>query len=310
MSDTAADRLIRFVEDIGWKGRIVPIERLASLRDAIDDLHTRRLIDEDLYRNQLGFLSFSPPADLPGARSIIVVAVPTPQMRIVFHWRGKPVPAVAPPTYVNYTRRTETAQAALDSHLGRAGYLVAKTRLPLKTLAVRSGLAFYGRNNITYVPGMGSFLQLAGAFSDLPAGGDPWGEPRALDRCEACVVCMRKCPTGAITKERFLLHAERCLTYHNEATRDFPAWIDPSWHHCLVGCMRCQVSCPEDAAVKNWFEDRCEFSESETALFLERVPLERLPQETASKLRSLEINEDYKSLCRNLSMIVEPARSP
>lgn len=306
MNETAAARLTRFVEESGWKGRMVPIERLASLRDAIHDLHARRLIDEDLYRGQLRFLSFSPPAELPGARSIIVVAVPTPQMRVVFHRRGKPVPAVVPPTYVSYNRRTETAQAALAGYLARDGFRVAKTRLPLKTLAVRSGLAFYGRNNITYVPGMGSFLQLAGAFSDLPVSADPWGEPRALERCESCVVCLRKCPTGAITKERFLLHAERCLTYHNEATCDFPTWIDPSWHHCLIGCMRCQVSCPEDAAVKDWFEDRVEFSEAETALFLDRVPLERLPEETASKLRSLEINEDYKSLCRNLSMIVEP----
>ena len=99
-----------------------------------------------------------------------------------------------------------------------------------------------------------------GAFSDLPCDGDPWREPKALERCESCVACLRNCPTGAITRDRFLLRAERCLTYHNEAAGDFPGWIDPSWHHCLIGCLRCQTACPENKAVLEWFEDRAEFS--------------------------------------------------
>jgi epoxyqueuosine reductase len=68
--------------------------------------------------------------------------------------------------------------------------------------------------------------------------------------------------------------------------------------------MRCQTVCPENRAVVKCFEDRVEFSEQETALFIQRVPLDRLPAETAAKLLSLEINEDYRLLCRNLSMIV------
>jgi epoxyqueuosine reductase len=151
---------------------------------------------------------------------------------------------------------------------------------------------------------MGSFLQLVGAFSDLPCDDDPWREPKMLDRCESCVACLRLCPTGAITSDRFLLHAEQCLTYHNEASVDFPSWIDPSWHDCLIGCMRCQLACPENKTVQEWFEDRAEFSEQETALFLQRVPLDQLPPETAAKMRSLEINEDYRLLCRNLSMVL------
>jgi hypothetical protein len=59
--------------------------------------------------------------------------------------------------------------------------------------------------------------------------------------------------------------------------------------------------------VLEWLEDRGEFSEQETALFIQRVPLDRLPAETAAKLQNLEINEDYRLLCRNLSMIVGAA---
>lgn len=301
---TRAERFLNMIEKRGWKGRVVPIGHLADLKEAIFGRYERGLIDEALFREQLGFLSFDLPADLPGARSIAIVAVPTPQMRIAFHWQGERVPVVVPPTYVSYTPRTESVQAVLTAWLQHEGCRLAKPRLPLKALAVRSGLAFYGRNNICYIPGMGSFLQLVGAFSDLPCDSDPWREPEALDRCESCVACQRHCPTGAIAADRFLLHAERCLTYHNEAARDFPSWIDPSWHHCLVGCMRCQTACPENRAVLEWFEERPEFSEQETALFVQRVPLDRLPAETAAKVKKLEINEDCRSLWRNLSMII------
>jgi epoxyqueuosine reductase len=298
------ERLFNRIEDRGWMVRIVPIDRIADLREAIRGRYEDGLINEALYRAQLASFSFDLPVDLAGARSIVIVAVPTPQMRIVFHWQGERVPVVAPPTYVSHTPRTESVQAVLAAWLQHEGYRLAKPRLPLKTLAVRSGLAEYGRNNICYVSGMGSFLQLVGAFSDLPCDGDPWREPKALDRCKSCVACLRLCPTGAITIDRFLLRAERCLTYHNEAADDFPCWIDPTWHHCLIGCLRCQTVCPENRAVLEWFEDRAEFSEQETTLFIQRVPLDRLPAETLVKIKSLEINEDYRLLCRNLSMII------
>lgn len=299
-----AERLLAMLEGRGWKGRVVPVARLADLKQSVSGYYERGLIDKRLYQEQLGFFSFDPPADLPGVRSIVIAAVPTPQMRIVFHWQGEAVPVIVPPTYVRYTLRTEDAQDVMEGWLQSEGYRLAKPDLPLKTLAVCSGLACYGRNNICYVPGIGSFMQLVGAFSDLPDDGDPWREPKALERCDSCVACLRQCPTGAITGERFLLHAERCLTYHNEAANDFPNWIDPTWHHCLIGCMRCQIICPENKAVLNWVEDRAEFSEPETEFLIQRVAFDRLPPDTIRKIEDLEINEDYRLLCRNLSMII------
>ena len=299
-----AERLLDMIEERGWKGRIVAMDHLVDLRKAIRGRYEQGLLDAAFYSEQLGSFSFDPPAELAGARSMLVVAVPTAPMRVAFHWQGERVPVVVPPTYVSYTPRTDSVQAVLAGWLEKEGYGLARPRLPLKTLAVRSGLADYGRNNITYVPGMGSFHQLVGAFSDLPCDGDPWTEPKALDRCDSCVACLLRCPTGAITDERFLIHAERCLTYHNEAARDFADRIDPSWHHCLIGCMRCQSVCPENRAVLDWFEDRAEFSEQETNLLVQRVPLDQLPAETAAKLKSLEISEDHVLLCRNLSMIL------
>jgi len=298
-------RLIKMIREYGWRGKIIPIDHLDDLRNAIISRKQKNLIDEKLYQDQLSFFTFDPPADLPGARSILIVAVPTPQMRIFFQWRQKRVPVIVPPTYVSYTPRTENTQKVLEGWLKHEGYHLAKPQLPLKTLAAYSGLAKYGRNNICYVDGMGSFLQLVGAFTDLSCEEDPWQEPEKLDRCESCIACLQHCPTKAISHSRFLLHAENCLTYHNEASGDFPDWINPSWHHCLIGCLRCQTVCPENKAVIKWFEDRAEFSEQETALFLQGVPLSHLPEEMLIKIKSLEINEDYSLLCRNLSMLIK-----
>lgn len=299
------DKLFNMIKDHGWRGQIVPIDHLNDLHHAIISRKEQGLIDEKLYREQLSLFSFDPPANFPEVSSILILAVPTPQMRIFFQWQDKHVPVIVPPTYVSYTYRTNSIQEVLAAYLEREGYRLAKPQLPLKTLAAYSGLAKYGRNNICYVDGMGSFMQLVGAYSDLSCDSDPWQEPKKLDRCESCTACLQHCPTKAINTNRFLLYAEKCLTYHNEAANDFPSWINPSWHHCLIGCLQCQTICPENRAVINWFEDRAEFSEQETALFIKGKPFDQLPKNMVIKIKSLEINEDYRLLCRNLSMIIK-----
>ena len=121
--------------------------------------------------------------------------------------------------------------AILAEVLESGGYRAAKAVLPKKLLAVRSGLAAYGKNNITYVPGMGSFHGLVAVFSDLPAPEGTWRDAEMMEACHKCAACRRHCPTGAIDADRFLLRAERCLTFHNEKPVDvpFPGWIDAAW---------------------------------------------------------------------------------
>lgn len=304
---SCGSRLLNMLSSKGWQGRIVSADHLLDLEASIRDLSEGGLLDEGLSRSQLSGFTFGIPADLPGARSIVVVAVPVPQTRIFCHWKGTRLAVIVPPTYAGYAATTAATQDVLAEWLGRQGYRIARPLLPLKTLAVRSGLAQYGRNNLCYVPGMGSFLQLVGALSDMPCAEneDAWGDARALPRCESCVGCETRCPTGAVAADRFLLHAERCLTYHNESADELPGWIDPSWHHCLVGCMRCQTICPENKAVAGWFDDRAEFSELETALLASDRPFDLLPPDTARKMRGLELNEPVETLRRNLRLLLE-----
>jgi hypothetical protein len=48
-----------------------------------------------------------------------------------------------------------------------------------------------------------------------------------------------------------------------------------------------------------------DFSEKETTLFIQGVPLDQLPKEMVIKIKSLEINKIYRLLGRYLSMIFE-----
>ena len=174
----------------------------------------------------------------------------------------------------------------------------------MKLLAVQSRLGLYGRNNICYVPSMGSFLQLVAVYSNLPCRKDSWQEVQMMERCQNCHACRLNCPTGAIPSDRFLLRAELCIVFHNEKKGDvlFPDWMDPSWHNSVVGCMHCQRVCPENKDFLQWIEGREEFSEEETALLLDEIPLDQLPATTKRKLESLDLAEYLDRLHRNLGV--------
>ena len=319
------EELFSQLEERGYKGRIVSIQHLNDLQEEIKGHHRQGFFDEEFYQERLTGFAFSPPDGFPGARSLIVVAIPQPQIRVVFTWNGERLPLIIPPTYVAYEETNKQVEDLLAGILGPAGYRVAQAALPKKLLAVRSGLGAYGKNNICYVPGMGSFHRLAAFYSDLPCQEDNWQESQMMENCQNCSACLRKCPTGAIpsaspstglraglrtgTSERFLLRAERCITFHNERGSDFPfpAWLDPSWHNCLVGCLHCQRVCPQNKDFLEWIEGKEEFSQEETALLLEGGSLDQLPAATVRKLKQLDLIEYLDGLPRNLSVLFDKA---
>jgi epoxyqueuosine reductase len=302
---TIVEELSLQMKNRGYKCGIVSIQHLYDLQEEIELRRREGLFDEEFYRGYLTGFTFAPRDSLPEANSLMVVAVPQPQIQVVFTWNEKAVPLIVPPTYL-YKRETDKeVEDLLTETLAPAGYRVAQAALPKKLLAVRSGLGEYGRNNICYVPEMGSFHRLVAFYSDFACQEDSWRESQMMERCQNCYACRHNCPTGAITSERFLLLAERCITFRNEKPGDvpFPAWIDPSWHNCLVGCLHCQRVCPENKDFLPWIEGDETFSEEETAFLVEGVSLERLPVATAKKVERLDLIEYLDLLPRNLSVI-------
>lgn len=298
------DNLNKYSEKHGWRIRMLSVEHLQDLQDDVQMLHSQDLFDEEFFQERLSWFRFRVPDDLPKAKSLIVVAVPRPQSQAVFNWKGEPRVLTIPPTYVAYDEVRNRVEDSVTKIMSTDGYNVSRTRLPLKLLAVRSGLGFYGRNNICYVPSMGSFLQLVAVYSDMQCVKETWQEVQMMERCQDCYACRLQCPTNAISSDRFLLHAERCIVFHNERKGEipFPDWIDVSWHNSVVGCMHCQRVCPENKDFLQWMEGKEEFSEEETTFLLQGVSLDQLPITLIEKLKNLDMVQYLDSLPRNLGI--------
>ncbi|MBI0582625.1 MAG: epoxyqueuosine reductase [Methanomassiliicoccus sp.] len=293
------------MDNIGFSARTISVEHLKDLREDIEGPRREGEMDETFYREDLASFRFEVPAELPDARTIIVVARPQPALMVLAHHQGRVRPLTVPPTYADSAEVTAKALEALNDAAGPGSYRFVRAVLPLKTLAARSGLAMYGKNNIAYIPKFGSYHRLTAFFTDMPCEEDQWQDREVLAGCDSCQACVRECPTGAIPRERFLLRAEKCLTYLNEkeASIHFPAWLDPSAHNAMIGCMRCQKVCPYNRKVLDWTSLRGELSEEETALLLSGRWSGEEAKALEEKLKGMGL--DLSVFPRNLVVLLE-----
>jgi epoxyqueuosine reductase len=285
------------------KGKLTSAGNVKKLEEKFITSHQRGDFDEVFYQRELVHFDFKIPQNNAEWKSIIVVAVPQPHVRITFHPNGEPFPCIVPSTYSHKT--DDFARKVIESVLSPIEYRLEAVQLPLKSLAVHCGLAEYGRNNISYVKGLGSFNRLVAFYSDFPCLKDDWREPKVMERCEKCTVCQKMCPTGAIPTDRFLLRAERCITFHNESAHELPNWLDPVWHRCLVGCLICQKTCPVDREFVDNIEDGPTFSPAETDLILKDTPEYLMPAETLAKFKEMDLMEYWGLLGRNLQLLFD-----
>lgn len=253
----------------GLTCRLVSVSHFSDLKEVLESLQREGKFAKGIYEEHYARFNYELPKEAKFAKSIIAVAVPVPAMRLTFVHDGRELKTILPPTYADGAAINNSAKATLEKTL--KPYKFVWETLPFKTLAARSGLAKYGRNNITYVGDFGTFNRLTAYFTDLPCDEDQWQEPEALPTCAKCKACRNACPTGAITSDRFLIRVERCITCMNErpSSEPFPDWVKPEWHNALAGCMHCQNVCPHNRKVIGWAEDKASFSESETDYLLE-----------------------------------------
>ena len=306
MSDAALwDAALAALDERGWRARVVGAERLDHVRARVE----RALASADFPEAVAGEIAeetaFTLPEELPQPRSVIVAALARPLTQATLVWHGEERTVHVPPHYAGYYDVPDEVAKLVNAALEPAGCRAARCDPPLKTLAACAGLARYGRNNITYVPALGSYLQLACCVSDAPPPDDaPWGEPLALERCEQCNACLRACPTGAIGADRFPLHTERCLTLHNESREPFPNWIEPQWHSCAVGCLRCQRVCPENVGLHLATEPPQRFDAEETEAILAARDLADVSETTRAKLERCGLDYSPIIIGRNLRVLL------
>jgi epoxyqueuosine reductase len=283
--------------------RTISIAHLEELKEELQRWKQEGIIGKKFYERNYGFFEFGIDKIPFKPQSIIIIAIPQGIIPLAWHYQGKTHQVILPPTY-RYTSDRARCLELLSRVFQREGYSAVRAVLPCKLLAVHSGLGRYGRNNLCYVDGLGSFVRLEAFYTDYVFPSDEWQEKKPLEKCARCTLCMNACPTHCISSERFLIHADQCLTYFNEFEDPFPLWVKPRAHNALVGCMRCQEVCPENRAVNHRREEGVTFSETETGMILQAVPKEELPPSLLAKLQGLNMDGYLSVLPRNLAVLM------
>jgi epoxyqueuosine reductase len=243
-------RMRKWADDRGYQIAWGSAETVERARTAVVVRRESGELDAAFYDDHIEELLDSDGS--PRGETVIAVAVPRPAHRVAFEIGGSRFDALLPPTYVRYRETFEEVRKDLAANV-LAGAHVERLVAPIKTVAAMLGLVRYGRNNITYAEGIGSYLQLCGYVTDaklvIPEDA-PARRPQLLPECDGCTICRATCPTRAIEEDRVLIRAERCITLANENPGEWPTFVPPRAHHCLLGCLRCQRSCPANSKLE------------------------------------------------------------
>ena len=141
--------LFKALENKGYKVSIISAEHIPALRRDIKKHNDKKLLYPPLYEMYKAYFEFKPDVEFENINSIISLAKPVPQFEIKLDWKNNPISLLIPPTYLYGQEIIDTAKEDLERLLTPSGYKLSYAIIPLKTLAVRSGLAKYGRNNIS-----------------------------------------------------------------------------------------------------------------------------------------------------------------
>lgn len=293
-----------------YQYRTLPVQRLADLQEDIERLRRAdQISDAEIFQSYVSQMSFAMPESFPNAQSIIILALGVPPSLFHCQYNNQRIPVTMPSNYyepgLTGKMLAETVQKEI---IGVPGYQLKQVyTYHLKLLAVRSGLGRYGRNNICYVDGMGSFLTLHAYLTDCRFESDGWQEIQALDLCQDCSICLQHCPLGAIRADNFVIDIKRCLPLYNEVQGNFPDWFPAGVHHTFMGCMKCQYPCPANRAALQQLGQFEDLTEEETRQFASGSPDEAAILSVSRKLKvpyMVDSPETVEVACRNLRALL------
>lgn len=188
-----------------------------------------------------------PSGMLPGARSVLVAAVP---------YRGDAGPVARYAQGADYHtvmyRRLEQLAEHVGERVPDARCLICVDTKPLleRAAAALAGLGFVGKHGCVIVPGLGSYVLLGALLCTAElTGPDAVDDPTRVgwDACGQCTRCLEACPTQAFLGPG-RLDPRRCISY---LTIEHRGPIDPALADDLgeriAGCDVCQEVCPYNA---------------------------------------------------------------
>ncbi|HEV3153001.1 MAG TPA: tRNA epoxyqueuosine(34) reductase QueG [Candidatus Baltobacteraceae bacterium] len=191
----------------------------------------------------------SPDTIMPGAKSVISVAVP---------YRTAPVAESAAAGRVSnyawsfdYHRRVKTLLQRVASEIDRAAgspvTAVACDTKPIaeRAFAARAGLGWIGKHTNLITPLAGSYVFLGEIVTTIRLPADP----PLRKTCGSCSRCIPACPTGALRGD-YTIDATRCISDLTQRTDPIPRALRPLIGQWVWGCDLCQVACPPNARAK------------------------------------------------------------
>jgi epoxyqueuosine reductase len=294
-----------------YRAKVIPIERWAALRaDFAKVLAGDGVSRNKTFRASVEALDFGLPAELKDARSIIVLATFAKPATADFKLNGQARSVLVPFQYYEDEWTPERLKSVVQTDIVKeTGHKLAdiSKRVPLKYLAARGGLGVFGRNNLFYVDGMGSYNLLHAFATEAKLPGDPDGSLGLLGECRHCNQCVRSCPTSCLGLSEFFADAGRCLALFNEIPGEFPSFILPSMHNALMGCTKCQTACPENRRIPDLTLKLGEASDEETMAILKGKPGESMLLALRKRLRlfpAVKAADFLPVLKRNLGVLI------
>ena len=123
------------------------VRRVCDLEPAIDPVIYKRYFDSFKTASELGIS--------PGEHGLIVY-LPKKVRTTSFKMGGKVLEAaIPPPIYCDEPADIDGFDAEVNDKLGGSARPI---RFPMKSMSVLLGVSRYGRNNITYIDGLGSLF--------------------------------------------------------------------------------------------------------------------------------------------------------
>ena len=182
---------------------------------------------------------------LPGARSIIVVALNYFQGHTT-----RPSQTAATGRIARYAwgddyhdviaARLDKIDNFLGEFQGRQKCYVDTGPILERDHASESGIGWHGKSTMLIDPRLGTWFFLGEILTTLDL---PPNDPQP-DRCGRCERCIQACPTGAITAPH-RLDARRCISYLTiELKGSIPLEFRPLIGNRIFGCDDCLDACP------------------------------------------------------------------
>lgn len=239
------DSIVRLGREAGAQFvSVAPPGVMGRAREALIDRKSMGLSDtmEFTFRNPER--STDPSRAVPGARAVIVAAMPygtdTPASP------SGPHGVVAQYARQDYYGHLSGTLRAMRDKLRADGFkaldFVDDNSMVDREISWLGGLGWFGKNANLLIRGAGSMFVLGSVVTTAPL--KVWRDIEP-DGCGACRVCIDACPTGAIVGDG-VLDARRCLSWLLQRPGVFPVEFRAALGNRLYGCDDCQETCPEN----------------------------------------------------------------